>query len=316
MRVKKLTIHPLSGARGIEVESAKMYPSGLRNEQIKVRLLIDRQFVCFDPVTGKRVSSKPDEVPLLARFEPDIVEGLLYLAFYDELSPQHNPISELYVKRADDGDNFKLATTIDEFGDNTPVYDLGDEVSGFMSDLLCKEVRLGQKTPEWLNASSDDVARRKVAGLHVATLQSLMNVGGVICEDGRASAIEIDEMYAQIRAGMLIDLGDIPGVEWPKWPEAKWAPGSRLSFGHRRGELEVTGPCVRCPVPGRDALTGNKAELVMPKAYQSMPKIEYRKRDGTVQMKSTLGAYVFGAGPAFTIEVGDPVHLIDEEYAR
>jgi len=300
MRIHSLKIHPLSGARGVDVASGFLFPGGLSFEHMR-----DREFVCHNPDTGQRISSKPNQAPRLAKVAADVGGGVLALSLFSDEDPNGRPVDEREFPVVS-VDNFKLATQIDEFGDHTRVFDMGDEIAGYLSDFLNIPVRVGQKTPDYLDAPFEEVALRNVAGLHITTLETLRNLADILVPAEDRSHHDIDDIQAQLRAGMLIEFDDL-GANYETWPEVEWAANhDRLVCGPYPNCIEILRPTGRCPVPGRDANTGQRADINIPLAYRSMPSMQRRKLDGTVKDVPVIGVY--GASRSvFEVYEGAPI---------
>jgi uncharacterized protein YcbX len=284
--------------------SVKMYPCGPR-----IGENIDRQFVLYDPKTLEVVRTKDGGVKELFYIAARIGGGALILDMYDPSSPDKWPC----MKRDYDviRDRSEPDVFVNEFGENTPLWDMGDRAAWRISDFCHTDVRLGQKTTEWLSAPASVAKDRKLAPLHVVSLQSLQHLGELILGH-LPDADEVLMLTEQVRAGMVIDLAEDEYEAGAEWPDFEWGTGTKFvdDSGNTIGDIV---PCKRCEVPGKLPLTGAKSPLFIPGQYRQMPKVDHTKSNGEPTQKSVLGVYATpnpANGVSFAVEVGQELKLV------
>jgi hypothetical protein len=304
MKIHNLGVYPLSGARRVESPSVEMYPMGPR-----VGDNIDRQFVLYDPVSLEVLRTKDGGVNDLFLIEAKAIGGALCISLYDRSHPDKYPV----IQRDYDvitGESSPVVV-VNEFNQDTPLWDMGGAAAWRLSQLCKRKLRLGQKTTEWLSAPVDIAKERAVAPLHVVSLQSLQYLGKLIL-DREPDDQEIHAMVEQARAGMVVDLADDEYDHARPWPETEWGDDTLFvdDEGNAIGDFR---PCKRCEVPGKKALTGEKSELFIPGQYRKMPKVPHTKSNGDQTLKPVFGAYAVpnpANGVSFTLEVGQELRLV------
>jgi uncharacterized protein YcbX len=315
MFVKKLTIYPLAGARGIDVEHAELCGNGMfRNGDT-----VDREFVCYDPETKKRVSSKHDSNFALL-FARKTGYGTLAVCKFNPDNPLVRA-AEKEMRVYNNGSMYQWADLnvekiidIDEFGEMVPMSDLGDSAARSMSDLLDREVRIAQKVFE-RRLNKIPPKDKKVAPLHLVSWQAIesairMSANGYDNER-YVSGHSVEEVYKQVRAGMLIDTGE-SAFDTPMFPEMSWQPGVVLASKARTNGAEIIRQCVRCAVPGihpwggqRDAETDISEKSLKETLMQVVPR---GKNIG--EKESVFGQYARSSSDMAVVrlEVGQALH--------
>jgi uncharacterized protein YcbX len=287
MFVRELMIYPLTGARGVDVEQLEVCPGRVVSGD-----MIDRQFVCYDPETGKRVSSKTAQAPRLAKVEVRISDGVLVIAADDRLY-QNDPKSQIEIPIMTDSNLTGFTTQVSEFEDTVPVYDMGDNVADFLSKFLGKETRLAQKSPEWLNQKAEETKKRGNALLHIVSQQSVLS------------------MFRQLRANVLLDLSYGKRLAKEDFPESEWEVGDCLSRDYKSGGVEIVRHTVRCDVTGRDHSTGEKSDYNIPLIFNGgAPQKYVELADGSQVKKAIIGVYgALAEDEPVKLEVGQALHL-------
>ncbi len=277
MIVTELNAYPLTGARAESMEFALMSPGGI---------VTDRLFVLYDSSKGtdeeNRVSMK--RFPKLAQVYVDPITEI------DQAEIHIPGCSTLTVGVSqDEQDCF-----VNEFGDSTPCVDMGDEAGeAFAHFLGFDEVRLAQKTIAWhLGEHGDDIAKRRVAPLHIVTEESL----GELRKRAAPMNMFMGFDNRRFRPNIILQTGD------RAFAENEWV-GQNIKIGAT--VLEVTEETVRCPVPGYDPTTG-KSMKDIPKLYRGLKKSDKNQ-------KPVYGVYarpLVEPGNVDRIQVGDNARIV------
>jgi uncharacterized protein YcbX len=161
---------------------------------------------------------------------------------------------------------------VNEFGDRTPIVDMGDEPAEVINGhLATATLRLGRKSPDWVAGKiGPESADRRVAPLHVvftSTLDLLERRSGITIPANRT------------RANLVIDDLSVSGPREdflePQLVGTDMLVGDSLRLKVHR----LTG---RCPVPGIDQETGVQMKDVQ-QAYRFAPR----------SPKPTIGVYAY-----------------------
>jgi uncharacterized protein YcbX len=243
---------------------------------------MDRAWVLYDadkPATERnRISRKNHQLPEIARLRVTLEDHDAVLRLEDgERSP-------LYVPFVTEGEP---NCTVNEFDTPTPAIDAGDEAAEWFADGFPRSqelgrIRLAQKTSEWLLGFGLSPHERRVAPLHIVTVQSI--------EEAKHTADSELIDHRRFRPNVLVD-----APEFTSGDERHW-----LEF--RLGELVVSlkGDTVRCEYIGQDPTTGdNVGDLSV----------------GKLPVKSKFGIYVFPIlepGELALVQLHDTVEVLSK----
>jgi len=278
-----LTVVDLTGARGNNVQKAKLGPAGFDG---------DREFLLYteDEAGGyKRFSQK--QYPELAQLMTAVDHewgGMLVQRDPDLVRQGAARPGDLIVSTKKRGE----IVWVDEFGQRTPCYALGTRVAEGLFQLLgIPGVYMGQKTEEWLSGGVTPPAERSVAALHIGLLSTVRATAPFV----RGGELNPN----RLRAGMLID-------GFPPHADFRWVGGTLLVGD---AIIPVDAHTKRCNVPGNDQVTGQKMGDV-PAAYKR--HTNKAPDDGA----PVLGVYGHLAGnEPVEVHVGDKVRFIPKERA-
>ena len=233
--------YPLTGAAAESLEVSNVLPSGLEH---------DRHLVLYDSsVEGKvkpRVSQK--QLPRLA----------CYGAFaHDETTELYLPnYGNFFVDESSVGE----PVMVEEFGDATPCFDLGDQFANrFSSQLGRPALRLAIKSLDWIAGRVVPVADRACQPMHLVSMPTVRVL--------QARQPQSNFGAERFRANVWAD-GDIE-----PFAENDWVGKTIVINGE---EYMVSRPTERCPVPGYDQRTGVNRKDV-PKLYRELPKSDEKK---------------------------------------
>ncbi len=260
MFVSRLTIYPLAGSRGIDVERIDLLPNG----ELISDDTIDRGFVCYDPTTKKRVSIK--RLSQMSLLSARVVHGngLVVRKYHPKfplMRTHEAEIAKPLSVRQVSGDlpDSSSLVGVDEFGDINTMYDLGDDAAQKMSELLDHDVRIAQKL--WKPVTGLQGTEPKVAPLHLVARQSLESAirmsTGNYATSGYIGDGRIELLYRQLRAGMLIDTG-ATAYDSPQFPEMVWERGVTLRSKGSVAGIEMVRRCIRCAATAVNPNTGEK----------------------------------------------------------
>ena len=289
--ISGITVYPLTGARGNELESVCMDKIGIEG---------DRDYVLYDPETHERLSQK--QIPSLAQF--GVVRD--YSSPHG-WSPMLEGVPDIVSHFTDDkAIEFRVYprdaemcpdVTVSEFGDLVECRDISAsevDLTAYLSEVAGRPVRLALKK-ENLNYGPDlfanppvPVSLRKNAAIHIISEAS---VGSIDLGDLRPA-----DLAKRFRANLVIS-----GVE--PFEEANW-PGKVLKVGGGIVSIVIERLAERCSVPGHDQQTGENMKDV-PRAYRSFPRAE--------SGKPSFGVYgypiISKCWMSGTVRVGDAVGL-------
>jgi uncharacterized protein YcbX len=220
--------YPMTGGQGRNLDQGWLSAAGF---------VYDRAFVLYDASIpeGKRnrVSRTQAQLPALAQLvTKQAVDGSSFTIEHGD--------RKLEV-------GFLIGTepncTVNEFNDPTPTIDMGDDAARWFLDSFPElktkgEVRLAQKPNEWLLGHGTSPRERKVAPLHIVTLQSV--------EAAQVSQNNPLAGYDRYRPNIVINAPDHPAGSEVLWkymilPEV---------------DLKVNCETVRCEVTKQNQLTG------------------------------------------------------------
>jgi uncharacterized protein YcbX len=288
-----LTIYPLTGARGVDVQEVGLTPAGFEG---------DRNFVLYQATdtdgVGERVSQK--QFPVLARVDAELHPQSLFVS--------NSQIGELVVTRVTESTVAHVdvkPVTINEFGDKTPAYDCGDQAADYFSDLLGAPVRLAQKSVEWLKGESTQPEERRNAPIHFISDTAVKSI------EARLQSTE--DLASRFRANVRIGGFEPLGADELLTDETilsdrlnRWA-GKLVVFGSGLMRLERLTP--RCPVPSHDQRTGENRKDVA-RVYRDFPMV--RSGDSHGRAFGVYGWPVAFAGVSLSgLTIGDVVKQRD-----
>ncbi len=273
MHISNLYVHPLTGAHRSEVTAVPSF-----NEYMAA----DRWWVLYDaalpPGEPNRVSQK--RYRQLARVGATMMGDIEVVSLS---VPQGEGETVLRIPFTTAESN----CIVNEFGDETPAIDLGDQVAEvFATYLGLPSVRLAQKRILLNQASSLDPRTRKQMPIHIVTAESVREL------QRRGGAQFGPERF---RPNIVIETGGEP------FEEESWVGRSlRIQNGEVVVPIERATP--RCPVPGYDQETGENRKDV-PKLYGQLSK--------DAQGTAVFGVYGYVANGRRTglFEVGQEVSL-------
>ncbi len=233
--LKTIQIYPMTGTQSLSIEATEFCSNGgLRG---------DRELVAYDSSQTsdegffKRISAKqaPRMLGLISCRGGDTYTGD---NFNNQIIPIDYGVSEQPI-------------SIDEFGDETIAYDLGDVVASNISNYLGKNfehVRVAMVD------SRPDKETRAVAPIHLASVASVEYV---------ANELELDysEVVNRFRLNFVVEdtQDDSP------FSELYW---DNIVVGNLGNVIKIHRQTVRCPVPGFDSSTGDRIGDI-PKLYRS-----------------------------------------------
>lgn len=273
LEVVGLHRYPLTGARAENLEAAPINANGI---------IGDRAFVLYD--TAIDHTEEPNRIGQKRHRQLATVNATVTLD------------NRLFYRSSDGSLDGSIRfdhlagtdTYVNEFGEITPSHDLGDKVAGDFAQFLGLDtVRMAMKSAHWRNASSGDVAQRKVAPLHVifgSSVRALQEMSG-----------NPDIQNDRFRSNIVVD-GDFEAFREYLHQDSQLFIGNITS----RLSVRITGLTPRCAVTGYDQETGvNKKDV--PKLFKQL-----EQQDGT----PVFGLYGFALvspGEAHMIRIGDEV---------
>lgn len=277
--LEEINTYYLAGTRATSHESAVLGPGGLAN---------DHACVLYAAAGDghKRLSQK--QIPSLAQLiavpdcgtlrvirDPRLVEE--GLSAWGVVIPA---LSEVALHNV---------VEVDEFGDLTLCYDMGDRVASAFSAEFGRELRVGRKATEWLRGGGILPARRANATLHIAQVETADALAGAV--EGGVAGRPID----RLRANLVIK-------GFPPFADAGWVGGTLL-IGQAERPIPIDRHTKRCSVPGNDQVTGEN----MKDLQRAYPETFKAPDDG----KPTVGVYGHFAGQGFVeIRRGDSVRFV------
>lgn len=254
--VAEIMTYPLTGARGVQHESAMLGRAGFEG---------DHAFVLYEEDKDgslKRVSQR--QYPVLAQIVASVdEEGNACFERDPNLVKQGAEPWGVVVPA------LARASLIDvvEFGDVTPCHDMGPEAARAFFRLLGKETGLARKTDEWLRGCGAIApVKRANATVHIALAETV---------EFLADKLSSPDIGADRTRAQLIVRGSSP------LSDAEWVGGTLL-IGDK-GLIEIDRHAKRCPVPGHDQITGQNMKD-LPRAYPYTVKAPDDR-------KPTIGVY-------------------------
>jgi|GEM_PF-3315121 len=270
--VESLSIYPMAGTQGSELEVATLTAGGFVGDHDYL-LYTANENGGFERYSQKQCRD-------LAKLVVGPAEGALQIAQVDG----SEQLWEAQIKLR--GTNF---VDINEFGDDTPCIDMGEDAAEAFSDFVGKSVRLAKKTYAWQTGFGKNPADRAVSTLHLVVGETIDELADKLPreEDG-SLAFGPDRFRPQ-----LVVRGLKP------YAEAGWLKRVLL-IGD--AEVEIERFTKRCIVPGTDQRTGKRMNDV-PRTYPHT----LRSLDDD---KPTVGVYAHLISNApVQIRVGDEVRL-------
>ncbi len=274
--IESLAMYPMAGARVIPVEISELSPAGL---------VYDREYVAYDPDTMKRVSAKPGAAPKLMQIQPRVSSLTSKLDVYDA---DTGMVVDVFDLSPYSGSSvFRQTIEIDEFGQQTPWLDMGEEPADFLSDFLHKNVRMAHRDTFWQEGGLIDPHLRTVAPLHIISRASCNAVAEMLGADG--------DLAPRFRPNIVID-----GVE--AFEEMHWQ-----SLSVRGLAIAVHRPTARCAMTGLDPLTGKNLRDI-PNIFSQLPQMT--TQDG--KLARAFGVYAYpelGLGERSFLSAGDEIEI-------
>jgi uncharacterized protein YcbX len=242
--IQRLTVYPVKGLRGIDVEQARITPFGLQD---------DRRYMLVD-ATGCFISQRKH--PALTQFE---------VAFADEhrLEITHEGHGTIALLRHPDATDAKRHEVL-VWGDQVQAAATPSEADAFFSDVLGEAVRL-----VWMPADAERMADPAWAppGSRVSFADGFpVLILGAASVDELNTRLVTPVSVRRFRANVVIG-GAAP------WAEDDWKV---LETDDAR--FELVKPCARCVVIATDQQTGQRTR------EPSATLATYRVRGGKVMV--------------------------------
>jgi uncharacterized protein YcbX len=234
-KLKGINSFPLSGARQHELSQAAVGTAGIPG---------DRRYVVYDPNKTSLINARGGgKVQAHARISQKRCGGMALLnARYGargELVVTH-PTEAGFVLTPEAGTPGSKVV-VEEFGDATPCYDVGEKASVRISEMLGgRAVALARKSQAWARGGVIPPHERAVAPLHIINQASV----AALQEMGENRGMEFGA--ERFRANLIV--GDFDAFEENGWI------GRTLAIGDL--PVMVSRPSARCKVPGIDQLSG------------------------------------------------------------
>lgn len=243
----------------LRVESICTYPltGGYRNEKVAAfvdlgGLQDDRELLLYTTnEDGVNIRFSQKQSSKLATVKTAF--GGYDDKFWHMIMPFEDGVKNIDVSVDDAGEE----VMVDEFGDATECFDMGDEHSNAFSEFLGKSVRLAQKSFRWQNGDiGPEFSERKNAPLHLVSLATVREI--------QSLTPDTNMVAEQLRYSILLESDGEP------YEEMGWI-GKDLMLGS--AQIRVHRGTGRCKVTGHNQETGvNKKDV--PKIWDNMPHLD------------------------------------------
>lgn len=270
--VEELWTYPITGGPGVQVEHAKILPSGIVG---------DRAFIVAEAVEGKA----EDRLRRVGSLQAPELSQLRYAS--NSLAEVAVGSTTITLPELDRFDESPPDAICDEFGDHTPVRFAGSDYDEVFSGFLGRDVRLVYKTAAWVAGKVIPPEYRANAPLHIvstATIAWLRAQNGSNAIDSRRLRPEIvlSGLEANEELRML---------------------GQWISCVPFNVPILLNRATPRCRVPGRDPETGEDLGDV---SLRNMEKGTNRKG----QHVASAGVYGYSAEFGGTLVSGRAFEVI------
>ena len=283
--ISNILLHPFTGARGIELEQAKLSSDGLYNR------VQDRGRLLYDPASKMRVSSKPNQAPELVRValsESNVVslfgmDGMTVEGEFTLGLPDDEPITLLEFPDKD-------GTNADEID----CYDYGDDIAQIFSDFINARrprekwvnVRLALKD---LTSHNREPYERRNAPVHVIALSTITHLAEI-------SGETIESIIRRYRPTLII--GDDVNSNKGGFPERQW---KEIVF-ESGSKILLPRETVRCGVPPMHPFNGSISPAVRGAQQQAPSPSGGRQK--------LIGRYGYLSGRSLTISADPPQPVV------
>jgi len=252
-KLAKIFIYPIKSLDGVAVNQATVLPGGA--------LQHDRELVIVDERL-KFVNAKRNAKIHLVRSQFDLQNRTVSLQVEATPEPEFLTCEKSRECGERGGSNVFLPSNTLVRNSGEQVFHLDEEreaLEGWFSDFFSLKVKLQENL---FMGFPDDLKSTGPTVVSTATLAEVVSWF-------KSKSIDLDQIRRRFRANLEIE--DAP----PFWEDHLFTePGNILSFRIGDVQFEGTYPCQRCPVPTRDAFTGE--------AYPNFQKIFVEKRKETL----------------------------------
>lgn len=229
LRVHSLYHFPVKSCAPISLNTAEITASGVKN---------DRRWMVVDASSGKFITQRKD--PKLARIKVKLEDGMLTLNYVDGTSSYIDvPVSQSQL----------IETEV--WKDRQLCWDQGEQVAGWLSDILGKEVRLAYISDEQLRTVDQDYAKPEDQVGFADGFPFLVATTASIEQFNRDLGYEVSVL--RFRPNIVIE-----GDRLEAYAEDGWN-----SFSINGITFDLVKPCSRCVMPSINPETIERERAVI-----------------------------------------------------